>query len=115
MPVGGRLSIRTSLTEDDWAEVVVEGSAREPETVEPQDGLEALGVPHPNQLEASLGLAAAARIVRAQGGTIAVEADSDSRTKVRVRLPIAPTEPLAGDESQSFGAGSELAAVGTTS
>jgi len=115
MPVGGRLSIRTSLTEDDWAEVVVEGSAREPETVEPQEGLEALGVPHPNQLEASLGLAAAARIVRAQGGTIAVEADSDSRTKVRVRLPIAPTEPLAGDESQSFGAGSELAAVGTTS
>lgn len=94
MHYGGRLSVRTQASLVDWAQVVIEDAR---DKVPPQisdHGFEMYGTPDVDRLETGLGLAAAQRIVRSQGGTLTADGNADSGTQVCVRLPIASDEAM---------------------
>jgi signal transduction histidine kinase len=87
LPGGGRLGLRTSAPSPDWAEIDIEYARPVPVSASAEE-LEAFGVPHADQVEVALGLAAASRLVRSQGGTTRVDGDTGLGARVVVRLPI---------------------------
>jgi signal transduction histidine kinase len=115
MPEGGRLSVQTTASEADWVQAEI-ADARAGEASDSCDkSCEAFGVPHRGTIETGLALAAAERIIRAQGGTMLVQGDSSLGTRVCVRLPIAVSkqgdaEPMP--EAMHSRLDGELAAAG---
>jgi len=86
MPAGGRLSVRTMAGKGDWVDIEVQDFRGIPSRIADND-LESFGVPHVDRLETGLGLAAASRLVRSQGGTIKIDKDTGLGTRVLMRLP----------------------------
>ena len=116
MHYGGRLSVRTQASHADWAQVAIEDARDEIPPQISDRGFEMYGLPDVDRLETGLGLAAAQRIIRSQGGTLVAEGNAATGTRVCVRFPIASGGTLdAQPDSEWFETEGALVAVGAES
>ena len=99
MPYGGRLSVRTETSRADRVQVEIEDVRDEIPPQISDHALEMYGVSDIDRVETGLGLAAAQRIVRSQGGTLIADGNVGIGGRVCVRLPIA-TGDLDGAEPE---------------
>jgi signal transduction histidine kinase len=112
MPYGGRLSVRTRTSRADWAQVEIDDIRDEVLPQIPDHATEMYGASDVDRVETGLGLAAAQRIIRSQGGTLITDGDAGAGARVCVRMPVAAGD--RADTSEAEWAESDHALVGVT-
>jgi len=112
MPYGGRLSVRTQGSRADWVQVEIEDVRDEIPPQISDRAIEMYGVWDVDRVETRLGLAAAERIIRSQGGTLIADGSAGVGTRVCVKLPGANGD--VADTPGSEWPGSEEALVGAS-
>ncbi len=101
MPYGGRLSVRTRTSRVDWVQVEIDDVRDEIPPQISDHAIEMYGASDVDRVETGLGLAAAQRIVRSQGGTLITDGDAGVGARVCIKMPIAAAgDPADPPESE---------------